>query len=96
MISINDIERLSKLARIQITDEESGELIKDLDSVLSYVSQLKEVEDKVNDKNIREGDLWNVMRDDDADCDELGKLSDKLVDITPEQEGGYVKVKRVM
>ncbi len=39
----SDIQQLSKLCRIQISDEEAGAILKDLESILAYVEQLKEV-----------------------------------------------------
>jgi aspartyl/glutamyl-tRNA(Asn/Gln) amidotransferase C subunit len=47
MLEIKDIEKLAKLARIELTDEEKEKLLKEVDPILGYVAQLKEVSSKV-------------------------------------------------
>ena len=39
----SDIKQLSKLCRIQISDDEATSLAKDFESILTYVDQLKEI-----------------------------------------------------
>jgi aspartyl-tRNA(Asn)/glutamyl-tRNA(Gln) amidotransferase subunit C len=39
----SDIKQLSKLCRIQISDEEATSLAKDFESIFTYVDQLKEI-----------------------------------------------------
>jgi len=43
MISLDEIKKLGLLSRIKITSGEAQELQKGLDSILDYVSKLKEV-----------------------------------------------------
>ena len=43
MLEIKDIEKLAKLARIELTQEEKEKLLKEVDPILGYVAQLKEV-----------------------------------------------------
>lgn len=42
MVSLDEIKKLGLLSRIKITSREAQELQKDLDSILGYVSKLKE------------------------------------------------------
>ncbi len=43
MISTNDVKKLAALARIKLTAEEEEKLAKDMESILGYVKQIKEV-----------------------------------------------------
>jgi aspartyl-tRNA(Asn)/glutamyl-tRNA(Gln) amidotransferase subunit C len=47
MLEVKDIEKLAKLARIELTEEEKQTLLKEVDPILNYVAQLKEVSAKV-------------------------------------------------
>lgn len=63
MIKQTDLEHLAKLARIKLTEEDKKSLVKEFDSILSYVDQLKKV-DVSMDVEGRVGAVKNVMRED--------------------------------
>ena len=65
MIEIKDIEKLAELSRINISSEETQTFRKDIESILSYVDQLKMV-DAATDKAAprEEGGIKNVFRED--------------------------------
>ncbi len=66
MISPQEVDNLVTLARIKVSADEKEILRKDLEGILSYVSQVKEVEEKTDNNlsSIQLGDLINVMRAD--------------------------------
>ncbi|MFH1608897.1 MAG: Asp-tRNA(Asn)/Glu-tRNA(Gln) amidotransferase subunit GatC [Patescibacteria group bacterium] len=43
-MQIKDIEKLADLAKIELTNKEKEDLVKDLDSVLDYVKQIESVD----------------------------------------------------
>ncbi|MFH1607109.1 MAG: Asp-tRNA(Asn)/Glu-tRNA(Gln) amidotransferase subunit GatC, partial [Nanoarchaeota archaeon] len=64
MLEIKDIEKLAKLARIELTSEEKEKLLKEVDPILGYVAQLKEVVSTVGEEK-KAGELRNVTRSDE-------------------------------
>jgi aspartyl-tRNA(Asn)/glutamyl-tRNA(Gln) amidotransferase subunit C len=43
-MEIKDIENLSELAKLDLSQEEKEKILKDLDGILDYVKQIEEVE----------------------------------------------------
>ena len=103
MLEIKDIEKLAKLARIQLTQEEKEKLLKEVDPILNYVAQLKEVTSKVDSTTSPKagepasmlGGHRNIMRY-DSNPTETGSNTKVLVDDMPESQGGYLKVKKIL
>ncbi|MEK9182230.1 MAG: Asp-tRNA(Asn)/Glu-tRNA(Gln) amidotransferase subunit GatC [Patescibacteria group bacterium] len=96
MIEIKDIEKLAELSRINISSEETQTFRKDIESILSYVDQLKMV-DAATDKAAprEEGGIKNVFREDENYHDS-GQFTEALLELAPEKENGYVKVKKIL
>lgn len=94
MIIPAELEHLAKLARIDLTEEDKKSLIKEFDSILGYVDQLKKAEVKV-DAEGRVGSVRNVTRPDVAvpvsDADR-----ERLLDEAPDREGDFIAVKKII
>ena len=89
-----DIEHLAKLSRIAIRDDEAVELAEDITSILGYVSEIEEITGNVEvEKKI--GALFNVMRE-DTDPHAAGLYTEDLLNLAPERDGQYVKVKKIL
>ncbi|MFZ2253274.1 MAG: Asp-tRNA(Asn)/Glu-tRNA(Gln) amidotransferase subunit GatC [Minisyncoccia bacterium] len=89
-----DIEHLAKLSRIAIRDDEAVELAEDISSILGYVSEIEEITGSGEvEKKI--GALFNVMRE-DTDPHAAGLYTEDLLNLAPERDGQYVKVKKIL
>lgn len=96
MIDFKVIEKLAELSRISVSDEEKGKFLKDLESILSYVDQIKTAVGEDGMKVIRaEDEQINVFREDD-NCHDRGQFTETLLACAPEREDGYVKVKKIL
>ncbi|MGB8815629.1 MAG: Asp-tRNA(Asn)/Glu-tRNA(Gln) amidotransferase subunit GatC [Minisyncoccia bacterium] len=94
MLEIKDIEKLATLARIKLTDEEKVTFLKEIDPILGYVAQLKEVSEKIsNTKKV--GEHRNIIRSDE-NMAESGFYTEVVVAEMPESEGNYLKVKKIL
>ena len=93
MLQRNDVEHLAMLARIALSEEEKDEFVGELDSVLSYVSEISKVTTK-EDAIPSVGELHNVMRADD-DVRPGGEFTEAILKNAPDTEDGYVKVKQI-
>lgn len=94
MLEIKDIEKLAKLARIELTTEEKEKLLKEVDPILGYVAQLKEVTSVVGEDK-KAGDLRNVVRIDENST-ETGKNTKDIVADMPDSQDDYLKVEKIL
>jgi aspartyl-tRNA(Asn)/glutamyl-tRNA(Gln) amidotransferase subunit C len=92
MITREEIEKLATLSRIQISDEEKESMSKDIESILEYVGQIKNISTSVDRET---PSLRNVMRD-DVVTHESGEFTDDLLSLAPAREGNYLKVKKIL
>lgn len=93
MISTKDIEHLAELARIEVGEEEAKSLAKDVEAILGYVEQVKDIS-TLNGAAEKEGPV-NVFRE-NKNPHESGIFTDVLLTAAPEKEDGYVKVKKIL
>lgn len=92
MIEIKDIEKLASLARIAIEDNEKLKLQKDLESILGYVSELKNA--PALEGEAKESYVRNVMRGDDEHYNS-GEFTEDILAEAPDRLGEYFKVKPI-
>ncbi len=95
MISRKEVQHVAQLARLGLNGKEVKEMQKTLSSILDYIEKLKKVDISGVDLYISSGNLKNVMREDKCNGDP--KIDNKkLLELTPEEKGGYVKVKQIL
>ena len=91
-LSIEEVDKISKLARINFSDSEKQKLQKELSDILNYVDQLKELEGKSNESDL-DPDSLNLVREDVA----INPNSpEEFLKQAPAREGNYIKVKSVL
>lgn len=91
-ISIDEVNKIAKLSRLNFTDEEKQKLQLELSGILDYVDQLKEIQGKVVEGSL-DPDSINLMRDDVA-IDYTPP--EEFLAQAPAREGNFVKVKSVL
>jgi aspartyl-tRNA(Asn)/glutamyl-tRNA(Gln) amidotransferase subunit C len=88
------IHRLTRLCRIDCTEEEQEALLKDLKKIIDYIEQLQEIDTQhvLPCNHILEG-MANVMRE-----DEVGGLLNREVFLAnaPSHIGGMIRVPPVI
>ncbi|MDP6387826.1 MAG: Asp-tRNA(Asn)/Glu-tRNA(Gln) amidotransferase subunit GatC [Candidatus Pacebacteria bacterium] len=94
-IDDKEIEKLADLARIKITNEEKKELKKDIESILSYVSEIQKISSDMPDNRFNNSELVNVMRE-DGQPHKSGFYSEKILGEAPQREKDYMKVKKIL
>lgn len=94
MITTQELDNLANLARIKLSPTDKESLIKEFDSILSYVDQLKKVEVSL-DAEGRVGAVRNVTRPDvvvsTSPTDREGLLNE-----APDREGDFIAVKKMI
>ena len=94
MLDVKDIEKLAKLARIELTNEEKEKLPKEVDNILGYVAQLKEVTLSISEEK-KAGEIRNVMRE-DANPTITGTNTKDIVADMPASQDNYLKVEKIL
>jgi aspartyl-tRNA(Asn)/glutamyl-tRNA(Gln) amidotransferase subunit C len=89
-----DIENIARLARIEVPEDEKESLVKDIDSILSFVGQISDANIEA-DPESRVGVVKNVMREDGEPHESKAFTADLLKE-TPTSEGNYLKVKKIL
>jgi aspartyl-tRNA(Asn)/glutamyl-tRNA(Gln) amidotransferase subunit C len=92
-ITEKELENLANLARIRLSEGEKKSLIKDIDSILAYVGQIKSA--PITDFAPQAGAVKNVMRADVA-VDTSPADREALLNEAPKREGDYVAVKKIL
>ncbi|VAW19187.1 hypothetical protein MNBD_BACTEROID05-1045 [hydrothermal vent metagenome] len=93
MIEKKDVEKLAELSRIDISEKEKDMLIKDLDAILEYVSEVHEV--AAGGGEPEAGKLRNVMREDE-NPHKSGEFTKEIMESAPNTKDGYLKVKKIL
>lgn len=91
-ISIEEVNRIAKLTRLEFEESEKPKLQKELSDILNYVDQLKEIENKIADA-APDPEALNLMREDEA----ITPINqEEFLSQAPAREGKYLKVKSVL
>lgn len=93
MIDKNDIDKLSSLARIAVSEEEKEAFLGEIDSILSYVSHIEEASSEVKTDVLVE--QKNMLRD-DSFPHETGLFTEKLLKEAPAVQDGFIRVKKIL
>ena len=94
MITTQELDNLAKLARIKLTEDDKKSLVKEFDSILAYVDQLKKADVQM-DAEGRVGAVKNVTRPDDA-VSVSTEDRERLLDEAPDREGDFIAVKKII
>jgi aspartyl-tRNA(Asn)/glutamyl-tRNA(Gln) amidotransferase subunit C len=93
MITREDVEHISWLASIKITDEEKNEFVEQFNSILEYFHQLDEVETDGVEPTYRVVDLANIFREDTTS---KSLSQGEALKNAPRRENGYFKSPRIV
>ena len=93
-LSLEEVEKIATLARLELTEEEKSAFQKQLSSILAYVEKLQAVETSDVEPLSHVAALGNVLREDEAHpSDEAVRKA--LIDAFPEKENDLLRVKAV-
>lgn len=86
-----ELDNLSKLARINVSQDEKAKMLKDMQSILGYVSEINEVSGELT---LPKEEVRNVMREDVVT--RSGEARDIIFEDAPASSGDYIKVTQVL
>jgi len=89
-----DVLKLARLARLELTDEEAESFRAELSEVLQYVAQLDDADVSGLAPTSQVTGLTNVMREDEVV--DYGISPAALLRLAPKTQDGHIKVKRMI
>jgi aspartyl-tRNA(Asn)/glutamyl-tRNA(Gln) amidotransferase subunit C len=93
-ITKEDVQHLAKLSSISNSEEQIEPLMKDLDSIVNYFSQLDELDTDGVEPTYQCFEMQNVWRDDEIVEFEANR--EDLLALTVESEDNQIKVPKVL
>ena len=94
MINREEVIKIAKLARLELTEEEIEKMQKDMSAILDYFEILKKAE-KVSEDLSNKNSKTNTLREDKV-LPKSSSLANNLVAKSPERKDEYIKVKQVL
>ena len=93
MITRDEMEHLKKLARLDLTDQETEQIQGEMNKILAYFDKLQELDTSGVEEMQRPISLVNVFRD-----DVVGDMftHEQAMKLAVDQEEGFFKVPRVV
>ena len=92
-ITVKDVQYVANLARLELTDEELGNLTKQLDGILTYMNKLNELDTEGIEPLSHVLPLKNVYREDKVTS---SLPVEEALKNAPCREGGFFKVPKVI
>ena len=92
-LDTNTINKIAKLARIKLSEEEAEDLLKDMNSILDWVEQLNEVNtDSIEPLANISSSILPLRKDESKDVNS----SDEILQNSPDKLEGYFAVPKVV
>lgn len=93
-LSRDDVLKLARLARLQLTEEEVTKFTDEISTILGYVEQLQKVDLDKLEPTMQVTGLTNATRPDEEV--EYGPSPEDLLRNAPATESGHIKVRRML
>jgi len=88
----DEIKKLSTLASIDVSEEESLSFSQDIHAILQFLNQISEVDTSMYESQHRSR---NVIRE-DINPFERGLFTEDILDRVPQKQDGFVKVNKIL
>ena len=92
MISKQEVERIAKLARLELTEKEIEKMQKDLSAILDYFELLKKAP-KPNQTQHQTPSTQHLRKDAVISSH---NMAGELITAAPDKKDGYIKVKSIL
>ncbi|MGI8934282.1 MAG: Asp-tRNA(Asn)/Glu-tRNA(Gln) amidotransferase subunit GatC [Phormidesmis sp.] len=93
MIDLEQVRKVAKLARLELSDAEEQQFTSQLSSILEYVQQLDELDTESVPPTTRAIEVSNITRPDQL---ETFTEREAILDSAPDREGDFFKVPKIL
>jgi len=94
MITVKEIENLANLARIKLEEGEKQGLTKEIDSILTYLDQIKKATVNI-DFSPKPGAVFNAFREDTVIVTST-EDRERILNEAPDREKDFIAVKKII
>jgi len=95
MITKKEVEHISRLSRLGLSEKEKGKFSKELSAILEFVNKLNEIKVDKIEPTAQVTGLENISRKDVAK-ERTKKETDKLLNLASDVENRQVKVRAIL
>ena len=88
-----DIEKVARLARLELSDEEKVTFGSQLEQILTYMEQLNQLDTSGVEPTSHAIPVYNVFREDEV---KPSLPQEEVLAIAPDEEDGHFKVPRII
>mgnify|MGYP003462317847 FL=1 len=92
-ISKEDVKHVAHLARLAVTEEETEQMTKELDAIITFAELLNEVDTTNVQPTTHVLNMVNVLREDKA---KPGLPVDEVIKNAPDHEDGLIRVPSII
>ncbi len=92
-INANDVRKVAKLARLELSDDLIETYTLQLEKILEYVAQLEKIDTKNIPPTTRAVEVINAFRD---DISQNTNIREELIDLAPHREGDFFRVPKIL
>ncbi len=92
-INASDVRKVAELARLNLPDDQIATYTVELEEILSYVEQLKEIDTNNVPPTSRAVEVINVMREDHV---EVTCSREDILGQAPQREGDFFRVPKIL
>ncbi len=92
-IAKQEVEHVAKLARLELSEQETDQLTEQLSNILTYVEKLNELDTTSVEPTAHVLDMNNVMRDDVASP---SLTQERALSNAPDKSAGHYKVPKII
>ena len=88
-----DIEKVARLARLELSEEEKGTFGNQMEQILTYMEQLNRLDTTGVEPTSHAIPIYNVFREDEV---KSSLPQEEVLAIAPDEENGHFKVPRII
>ncbi|HRA99664.1 MAG TPA: Asp-tRNA(Asn)/Glu-tRNA(Gln) amidotransferase subunit GatC [Ignavibacteria bacterium] len=92
-VTIKDVEKIAKLAKLKFSESETGKLQTELNQILEYIDQLNELDLESVEPLENINETSNVLR---KDASEKWLTTEEALKNAPSKTGKFFKVPKVL
>jgi len=93
-VSIEDVKKLANLSKLSLSEDELKKYKQEIENILGYVEQLNSIDTDGVEETSQVTGISNSTREDKIK--DYGTSKQQLLSNSPDQESGYIKVRRVL
>jgi len=97
-VTLDEVGRVAELAHLELTPEESGSMLHDLNAILDYVAELNELDTRGIAPLAQVSELFSSAAESGLRADGLQASLDRatVLEEAPETDGAFFKVPKVI